>query len=452
MCTLALMLPFQNCSNFSPAAGDSLKSSVSAEDAYGNRVPSIVLQPSSLNLAAGASRVLSVIAEGHPAPSYQWYMNGVPLTAATASTHSIAQAQSADAGSYYVVITNSAGSVRSQTVTISVSGAGTPSPTPSPTPGATPTPTPQPTPPPVLDPGTQDDGDRVNGPNFMRSPDLNARANVPKGTIIQFTMKSSESKIFPGDTPLTGAYSRGVAVYIPKQYVAGTDVPIMISQDGNYRDRLPTLLDNYIADKKLPVMIVAFVNNGRGDAFGTQRNQEYDTVSGRFGEFLDKEVIPRIELETKKQLPAQAVKITKDPEGRGTIGCSSGGSASFGAAWWHPELFRRVISYSGTFTNRQSPMNPALPHGAWDYHAILIPNANPPKPIRVWLQVGTNDNNFGEYLRWDEANQRMAKALAAKDYDYHFDRSLGAGHCDGRVVDQTLPEAMLWLWRGYPIK
>ena len=134
-------------------------------------------------------------------------------------------------------------------------------------------------------------------------------------------------------------------------------------------------------------------------------------------------------------------------------------------AWWHPEYFTRVISYSGTFVRQASPEDPKYPHGCWSYHSYdpydaampngLIMKEPTAKPLRVWLEVGENDNGAGSgpnsYRDFRLANQRMAASLKAKGYHYHFDFAKGAGHVDGNVVAQTLPDAMAWAWRGYPI-
>jgi hypothetical protein len=47
------------------------------------------------------------------------------------------------------------------------------------------------------------------------------------------------------------------------------------------------------------------------------------------------------------------------------------------------------------------------------------------------------------------ANQRMAQVLAAKHYHYRYELARAARHVDRRVVLQTLPGALLWLWQGY---
>jgi enterochelin esterase-like enzyme len=146
------------------------------------------------------------------------------------------------------------------------------------------------------------------------------------------------------------------------------------------------------------------------------------------------------------------VVFTKDPEARATMGGSSGGAAAFTMAWFRPDLYRRVLTYSGTYVDQQSPPNPQSPHGAWEYHEHLIPQSDA-KPIRIWLEVGENDNGSkrdeASLHNWVMANQRMAAALKAKGYHYRYVFAKAAGHTDGRVTRQTLPAALEWLWHGY---
>ena len=171
-------------------------------------------------------------------------------------------------------------------------------------------------------------------------------------------------------------------------------------------------------------------------------------MSGKYAEFVETEVLPLVEKECN-------VKLTKDPEGRATMGCSSGGSCAMIMAWYHPDLYHRVLTYSGTFVNQQWPHNQETPGGAWELHAQLIPNS-PPKPLRIWMEVGDRDLLNPNVMRddmhdWVLANENMAKALAAKGYHYQFVFAKNAGHCDGGVKQQTLPEALEYVWHGYPI-
>jgi enterochelin esterase-like enzyme len=235
-------------------------------------------------------------------------------------------------------------------------------------------------------------------------------------------------------------------VYVPKQYVAGTAAPFIVGADGPDK-LLFTVLDNLIAEKKVPAMVAISIGNGGGDAQGSERGLEYDTMSGRYAEWVETEVLPLVEAKA-------AVKLTKDPDGRATMGGSSGGSCALIMAWYHPEGYHRVLTYSGTYVNQQWPPSAETPHGAWEFHEHLIPQS-PEKPIRLWLEVGDRDNLNSNAMRdgmhdWVEANERMAKVLHAKGYHYQFVFAKNAGHTDKAVKAQTLPEALEYLWQGYP--
>ena len=310
------------------------------------------------------------------------------------------------------------------------------------------------------------DGNFIVGPTHAPAPETMVHEGVPQGTICNLTMNSADSKIYPGiardpgtfgtpdpndpaklivTTSHPAPYTRKVAVYVPTQYVAGTAAPFIVGADGPDQ-LLFTTLDNLIAQKRVPIMVAISIGNGSGDAQGSQRGLEYDTMSGRYAEFVETEVLPLVEQQCN-------VKLTKDPEGRATMGGSSGAAAALIMAWYHPELYHRVLSYSGTYVNQQWPPNPETPHGAWEFHEHLIPNS-PVKPIRIWLHVGDRDLFNPNAMRdsmhdWVVANENMAKVLAAKGYHYQFVFVRNAGHTERIVKQQTLPEALEWLWKGY---
>ncbi len=304
---------------------------------------------------------------------------------------------------------------------------------------------------PPLTPGASD-GDYVIGPPYANAPELTPRDGVPKGMVYHFTMDSTDSKIYPGIAKSAPGqvvpYHRRVTVYVPAQYVAGTPAPFLVSQDSMGAGEFPTILDNMIADRRLPAMIAVMIDSGGGDAQGSERGLEYDTVSGKYAEFIETEVLPRIARDYH-------VTFTTNPDGRMTMGGSSGGAAAFSMAWYHPDMYHRVLTYSGTYVNQQSPLNPESPHGAWEYHEHFIPQSRR-KPLRIWMEVGQFDIRYKDdestYHNWVLANQRMAAVLKAKKYHYQFVFAREAGHVDGKVVRQTLPEAMEWVWKGYPIK
>ncbi|HET9087205.1 MAG TPA: alpha/beta hydrolase-fold protein [Acidobacteriaceae bacterium] len=313
------------------------------------------------------------------------------------------------------------------------------------------------------------DGNFILGPTHRPAPEMAPQKDVPQGTVFEFTMKSTDSKFYPGiarepgtfgtadpsnparlvvTTSHPAPYTRRVAVYVPKQYVPGTAAPFIVGADGP-DEALFTALNNLIAEHRVPVMIAISIANGGGDAQGSERGLEYDTTSGRYAEFVEQEVLPVVEARYK-------VKLTSDPDGRATMGGSSGGSAAFAMAWYHPELYHRVLTYSGTYVNQQWPYNPQNPHGAWEFQEHLVPNS-PTKPLRIWMEVGDRDLLNPNVLRdhmhdWVVANENMARVLAARHYHYQFVFARNAGHVDRSVKMQTLPEALEYLWQGYGVR
>ncbi len=311
------------------------------------------------------------------------------------------------------------------------------------------------------------DGNFILGPTHSPAPEMTVHEGAPQGMVYEFTMSSADSKFYPGIAREAGTfgkpdpadpaklvvttshpapYTRRVAVYVPQQYVAGSIAPFIVGADGPDRG-LFTALDNLIAEHRVPVMIAISIGNGSGDAQGSERGLEYDTMSGRYAEFVEHEVLPLVE-------SRYHVKLTRDPDGRATMGGSSGGAAAFIMAWYHPELYHRVLTFSGTYVNQQWPYNPQSPHGAWEFHEHLIANS-PVKPLRLWMEVGDRDLLNHNAMRdnmhdWVVANEDMARVLAAKGYHYQFVFARNAGHVDHAMKQQMLPEALEYLWQGYP--
>src|SRR5215468_9024669 len=317
-------------------------------------------------------------------------------------------------------------------------------------------------------PSANVDGNFIIGPTHSPARELSAQ-DVTLNGVIEFTMNSADSKIFPGivreantfgtpdpadpaklivSTSHPAPYSRKVAVYVPRQYAAGSSAPFIVGADGPDR-LLFSALEALIDEGKLPAMIAISIGNGGGDAQGSERGLEYDTMSGKYAEFVEKEVLPLVEGKAR-------VKLTKDPDGRATMGYSSGGACALVMAWYHPEWYHRVLAFSGTFVNQQWPGSPETPHGAWEFHERLIPSS-PAKPIRIWMEVGDRDLFNPNVMRdnmhdWVLANENMAKVLAAKAYHYQFVFARNAVHVDRAVLRQTLPEALEYLWNDYPGK
>ena len=252
------------------------------------------------------------------------------------------------------------------------------------------------------------DGNFIIGPTHNPAPEMTANENVPQGTVYNFTMESADSKFYPGiarDTnpapaparpaPTPGQapaprggrgrvttshpapYTRKVAVYVPKQYVPGTAAPLIVGADG-VDMALFTALDNLIAEHKVPAMIAISIGNGSGDGPGSERGLEYDTMSGKYAEFVEAEVLPLVEKQYN-------VKLTKDPDGPGDHGRQLRRLCALGMAWYHPELYHRVLTYSGTYVNQQWPTNPAdsrTAHGS--SMSTSSPRARPSRCASGW--------------------------------------------------------------------
>ena len=308
-------------------------------------------------------------------------------------------------------------------------------------------------------------------PPFHDAPEMAPRTAEPCGTLRSFIMRSADSRIFPGIRQLDNEttrrrdaygnrlaapdalqsepapYRREVFVYLPAGFRPGVELPLLVVQDGrDYAARVAAALDGLIAERRVPPMAAVLIQSGGGDAQGSERGLEYDTLSGRYAEFVQTEVLPEV-------TRLFGARFTRNPAGRATMGGSSGAAAAFTMAWFHPEWFGKVLSYSGTFVNQASPADPATPEGAWDYAARLIPRS-PAKPIRIWMEVGTHDLHWQDpastYHNWPLANDRMAGALQAKGYDVRYIVARDAVHVDNDVTMQTLPDALAWLWRDYP--
>jgi iron(III)-enterobactin esterase len=318
-------------------------------------------------------------------------------------------------------------------------------------------------------PPADKDGNFIIGPTHTPAPEALTNPNIPHGDVFEFVLNSADSKFYPGikrepgplgttdpndpaklivTTSHPAPYTRKVTVYVPKQYQPGTAAPFIVGADGP-DGLLFTTLDSLIAEHRVPVMIAVSISNGTGDAQGSERGLEYDTMSGRYAEFVEQEVLPQVESRYN-------VKLTRDPEGRAATGGSSGGAVSLIMAWYHPELYHRVLAYSGTWINQQWPSNPETPHGAWEFPEHLIPSSSR-KPIRIWMEVGDRDLYNPNVMRdnmhdWVLANEKMAQALAAKGYHYQFLFAQNAGHVDYATKKQTLAEALEYLWQGYPQK
>jgi len=301
----------------------------------------------------------------------------------------------------------------------------------------------------------------VNGAKFGGKLDLPAfgplsylQPGIPSGTLSDKITHTS--KIY-------GGMKSDYWIYVPAQYKPDTPAALMVFQDGGfYTDRnsatLPVLsaIDNLIAQKKIPVMIGVFINPGDiSDSTGTptynfvkaygdkwkrtlkdsMRSTLYDTVSDRYVRFLRDEILADV---------ATKYNLRKDSYSRAITGLSSGGICAFNAAWQMPDQFSRVISWIGSFSAIQWKEDPAVLDGGQDYPDKIL--REPKRNIRVWLQDGSEDLDL-RYGNWPLANLRMANALKAQEYDFHF--SFGKGTHNASHGAAEFPAEMIWLWRDY---
>ena len=252
-------------------------------------------------------------------------------------------------------------------------------------------------------------------------------------------------------------------IYVPAQYDPKKPVAVMVFQDGqgylNRKGDHPALnvIDNLIAEGKIPVMIGVFTNPGDiasapgtptykfVEAYGkkwdrtlkdSMRSTEYDTVSDRYARFLHDELLPAV---------AKEYNLRTDGYSRAITGLSSGGICSFNVAWQRPDEFGRVISWIGSFTSIQWKEDPAVADGGQDYPEKILREEH--RNIRVWLQDGSNDQENPKYGSWPMANIRMANALKLKGYDFRF--SFGVGPHSAGEGGAEFADEMVWLWRGY---
>ncbi len=315
--------------------------------------------------------------------------------------------------------------------------------------------------------GSEGDGEITVGPEYKTDKDL-TDLGAPKGKAFEFTMKLADSKIFRGDDktlePEKKAVrtERKISVYIPAAYKDGTPAPLLIIHDGPgplnlVRNALDNLTISKEANRKLPAFIAIAVENGGNDGKNSQRGLEYDTMSDRLARFIAEEVLPAVLANPDIKAAYPKLAFTKNPWGHAVMGCSSGGAAALSMAWFRPDLFRRVIAYSGTFVDQQdddAPEEAQFPLGAWEYHSSmkLIEKAEP-KPLRIFTHVSENDNRASDpestYHNWVMAGQRTSAALTAKGYHHRYVFSKATNHCDGNVFNHTLADTLVWLWRGY---
>ncbi len=258
--------------------------------------------------------------------------------------------------------------------------------------------------------------------HFEPEPECFPLPGVPQGKVSEHIWRS---EVFPGTV-------RGYWLYVPAQYQpGGPPVCLMVFQDGGmYLEPpapVPVVFDNLIHHGQMPVTVGLFVNPGTfpgQEGRFQNRSFEYDTLSDQYARFLRDELIPEV---------SKTVRLRVDAANHAICGLSSGGACAFTAAWEMPGLFSKVLSHVGSFTNIR---------GAHQYWPMI--RQQPRKPIRVYLQDGSNDIDDA-CGNWPLANQEIAAALKFKGYDYRFE--FGRGFHSLSHGGAILPSALRWLWR-----
>jgi gluconolactonase len=259
---------------------------------------------------------------------------------------------------------------------------------------------------------------------------LTLAQEVPKGEVTKYPFQGST--IFPGTV-------RDVSIYVPKQYDPAKPACVYVNQDG-VQYNAPAVFDQLIAKGEMPVTIGVFVTPGRVPAIQPgaldrfNRSLEYDGLGDRYARFLLEELLPFVE--TKSTSDGRPIRLSKNGNDRAIAGSSSGAIAAFTAAWERPDAFTRVFSAIGTYVGLR---------GGNDYPTLI--RKTEPKPIRIFLQDGSNDLNIygGD---WWMANQTMERALVFAGYEVNH--VWGDGAHNGRHATEIFPDAMRWLWKDWP--
>ena len=257
-------------------------------------------------------------------------------------------------------------------------------------------------------------------------------AEDQRGEVIKFVM--NESLRYPGT-------EREVLVYVPQQYRDTAPACLLVCMDGILYDAT-TVLDNLIASGEMPVTIGVFINPGV--VYDEDRNvvrynrcKEFDSTDDNWAQFIEQEVLPQVRaLKTKD---GQAINISSDPNDCAITGASSGGIAAFTAAWNRPDMFSRVYTTVGTFVAMR---------GGHEYPAIV--RKTEPKPLRIYMQDGWYDVWNPIFGEWFEYNLLMESAFNFAGYEaFHV---WNRGNHSIKYGTLAFPDAMRWLWKGYPAR
>jgi enterochelin esterase-like enzyme len=283
---------------------------------------------------------------------------------------------------------------------------------------------------------------------YHLGPDSLKQSGVPEGKMAgPFTLPS---QAYPGT-------SHTYWVYTPAQYDPKTATCLMVFQDGHAfmgrvdgpdsDYRVPNVFDNLIYRREMPVTIAVFINPGRTadqkeaspSDWGDQSNnrpQEYNALDDKYAKVVCDELLPELK---------KTYNISDKADDHAIAGASSGAIAAFTVAWHRPQVFHKVISTIGSFTNIR---------GGHKYPDMIL--AADTKPIRIFLQDGLNDNrgqgrrggSYSPDRDWHAQNIKMVAALTERHYDVNY--CWGIGTHSNKQGGAIMPDMLRWLWRDYP--
>jgi enterochelin esterase-like enzyme len=225
-------------------------------------------------------------------------------------------------------------------------------------------------------------------PNAPAQPYIKEVPGVPHGKLTRLKIKSTILN-----------EERDYGVYTPAGY-STKDQPynLLLLFDGEdygngVTNLVPTqtILDNLVAQKKIPPTILVLVNTG-------SRRVSDLSCSQTFADFLVKELLP--ELRT-------SYRVTADPKHVVVGGSSLGGVASACAGLMHPEAFGNILSLSGAYwyIPGWEKMGDSLYLGdsGWVMRQYL---QSPKLPLRFYIEVGryeekqlSTNRNFRDILK-----------------------------------------------------
>ena len=268
-------------------------------------------------------------------------------------------------------------------------------------------------------------------PEFPLTEDSKVQQNVPKGELIKFHLNSSV--VYPGTF-------REISVYIPRQYNENKPACVYVNQDG-VQWNAPVVFDNLISKGEMPVVVGIFIRPGVVKALDDKtalsrfnRSLEYDGLGPDYSRFVLEEVLPAVERLVTAD--GRRIVLSKNGNDRAIGGSSSGAIAAFTAAWERSDAFSRVFNVVCTMVGLR---------GANEYPTLI--RKFEPKPIRLFQQDGSNDNNIygGD---WWMANQELERALTFAGYEH--EHVWGEGGHNGKHGTAVFPDAMRFLWKGWP--